>query len=1857
MKSKSIMRLVPLMVISVCILFFGCKTKLKEIPQADSRFIPYIAAYTTGTISSSSSIRIRLTEPSPAFAGENKTAAESLFSFSPSVEGEAIWIDRQTVEFKPSKPLEQDQVYSAKFFLGKVRQVDAQFNEFKFGFHIMQQSFEVQVDGLVIENPAQPDRYTLEGKIVTSDVLQAEKMNEILSATCQGNKAGISWTSDPSNHIFSFHISNIQRSNSANNLHLSWNGKSIGTSINGEQDIPVPSTQFYGKLSHRYSSGDDRELLIYFSDLLDSRQDLRGIVSVSPDEEANFRIQGNILKVVFMESFSKAVTVRISTGLLNTSGKKLPEEIVINVPENTFTSFKPQLRAIGNGTILPSSQGLIFPFEAVNLKSVKLTIIKIYESNIAQFLQDNTLEGNNELQRVGRPVFSKVIPLTNSGVTDFSKWNRFTIDMNEFIQADPGAIYQVNLTFSKRNILYPCPDSQGNEESLSEQEQMDKMLDKFDNPSRYYYYDPYDDPYGEEGYRWSERDNPCNPAYYTTDKMIFRNILATDIGLIMKRGTSGDMMVAVTDIRTAKPMSDVSLEVLDFQLQKLTDAKSNGDGFATFRLDRKPFLLIAKNGSQRSYLRIDDQSSLSLSNFDVSGTEVQKGLKGFIYGERGVWRPGDSLFMTFILQDRQNVLPPGHPVVFELKNPSGQLITRIVKPNDKTGMFSFRTATTPDAPTGKWTAVVKTGGSSFTSTVRIETVKPNRLKVNFQLNKNIPFGKSGIISANLHAQWLHGALAGNLKSTYEVVLVKAKAAFKSYTNFSFDDPGVSFTSETMPVFDGKLDASGNATISKNLQLNKTLPAALNAYFKGKVFEPGGDFSVDFITEPVLPYETYIGLQVETADKSRWLEAGKDHLVYLASVNRSGQPVTMNGLHAEIFKVNWSWWWDEDDSGGAEYVSSNYNQPVASYTAATSAGKGSFRFNIKYPAWGRYYIKVTNPATGQSCGQFVYIDWPSYYGRTETNMPGGATMLVLSADKNKCKIGETVTVTVPGMQGARALVSLENGSRVIDAYWVDAGKTENLVKIKTLPEMTPNIYIHVTVIQPHKDKKNDLPIRQYGVLSLDVEDSETVLNPAISMADILKPEQKVTMTVSERSGKAMNYTIAVVDEGLLDLTHFKTPDPHATFFAHEAIGVKTFDLFDQVIGAFGGTLERLLSVGGDEILKQEEKGKSLRFKPVVKFMGPFTLAAGKTATHSFIMPNYIGSVRAMVVASSQNSYGFAEKTVPVKQNIMVMATLPRVVRPGEEILMPVNVFSMSKTVKTVTVSIRPNNLFSLTGNGTQTVSFQGEGDKVVYFRMRVADKIGSGKIDVTGTSGSDVSRFSVDIPVLAASMIVHRSTEIVVPAGGSKTIASTPFGFQGTNKATLALSKTEKLNLNDRIAYLVEYPYGCTEQITSTAFAQLYLSKVTDMDKDLVSQTEFNIRQGIKRIINMQNPDGGFIYWRGENHPNEWLTSYAGHFLLEAMNAGYSVPDYVIARWKEYQREAVKKWMSLEGDSYYQLLQAYRLYTLALAGSPDIASMNRMKEIRTLLPQASWKLAAAYALAGKREIALSMAHPVAEQARYDKGWQETFGSELRDKAMILETMTELNLSKDAAAQAKEITKRLNEGAWLSTQECAYTILALAKYYIRFSSPEPINCTFTLNGKEITVASNRFSITQSLMIHESGKNNLVLTNRTKTPLFARLDESGLPTRDENVSFRNELDMTVLYQSKDGKPIDIKKVKQGLEFTVVVKVRSKDPFRNLQDIALRQMFPSGWEINNSRMSEAEAGHDAQAYDYRDYRDDRVYTFFDLHENREKVFTVSLTATYAGRFYFPGAFCEAMYERGVSAKDPGIWVEVMPE
>ena len=466
-----------------------------------------------------------------------------------------------------------------------------------------------------------------------------------------------------------------------------------------------------------------------------------------------------------------------------------------------------------------------------------------------------------------------------------------------------------------------------------------------------------------------------------------------------------------------------------------------------------------------------------------------------------------------------------------------------------------------------------------------------------------------------------------------------------------------------------------------------------------------------------------------------------------------------------------------------------------------------------------------------------------------------------------------------------------------------------------------------------------------------------------------------------------------------------------------------------------------------------------------------------------------------------------------------------------------------------------------------------------------------------------------------------------------------------------------MDLQKRLSYLIEYPYGCIEQTTSAAFPQLVLNQLTELNDYQKAQVDKNCKAAISRIQNFQRTDGGFSYWPGTGESDDWGTSYAGHFLLEAVNNGYFVSDNILQQWKNYQKGKANNWVPSTTNFYGgDLAQAYRLYTLALAKSAELGAMNRLKEFKYLSAEAKWRLAAAYKLAGQDNTALDLISGLSIDfpQRYMPGF--TFGSQLRDQAMVLETLTLLNKRDKAMLLLTTVAARLSEDSWYSTQTTAYSLIAIAKYCGKNSSGANIIASGSIAGKKSDINSKSY-LQQIQVPVANGTVPIAISNKGNNTLYLKLISRGQPLTGDStkpVNNASVLLMNVEYLSQNKQPINISSLTQGTDFIAKVTIKNTGKRGAYTQMALTQVFASGWEILNPRLSDADAAFKSSVMTYQDSRDDRVNTYFNIRENEVLTYYVQLNATYPGRYFLPPTNCHAMYDNTITASTAGRWVEV---
>ncbi|MGM0668015.1 MAG: MG2 domain-containing protein, partial [Bacteroidota bacterium] len=836
---------IPAMIAVMIILMTGgCKSK-KEKADSTALVSEYITGYTSGQVSRSAEMVIKFASPVMDDGQQGEATDRKILEINPSLEGQLAWTDPSTLVFTPAAKLDWATEYEITIDLERIYGKDVKLSEHSFTVFTPEKSFAVDISGLKMAD-GDNTAYLLSGEINTSDEFDINEAENLLTATQKGNDLDIEWDHRPAERRHIFTVRGIKRAEEEGEVPVKWNGKKAGTNITGEKIVKVPSLKDFSLLSSRVLNTPAQYLVIEFSDIINTATELTGLVSIEGNGVSRIERENNSLRVFPSSRLTGMHKVKVDGSLSNSFGYMLGETVNLNVD---FGGVKPGVRLPGDGVIVPSGEGLIFPFEAVNLKAVDVRISQIFSNNIHRFLQVNEMDGEWQLNYVGRVISREKVDLVSDKLIDYGRWNYFTIDLADMIDVQAGAIYRVEIGFRMSYSLFPCT---GSMETAGNYYPVGAETDDYRTSYERIYYDNY--------YNWQLRDDPCTQAYYSPDKFVSRNILGSDFGIIAKRDANRRMNIIISNLKTALPEADVIVEAYDFQNQLITTVRTDKDGFVSFDADRNTFLLVAKKDQNIGYLKTADGNSLSLSNFDVSGSETRDGLKGFIYGERGVWRPGDSIFLAFILEDRQDWIPHGHPIIMEVHDARGQIAERISRTRTDRVIYPFYFRTADTDPTGNWYATVRIGATEFTEWIRIETVKPNRLKINFDFDSDIL--RAGInYRAALSSRWLHGTPASGMKAKVTANFRDIPTTFSSYDDYVFDAPfGDNYYPET-DVFEGRLDDSGEATVNFSFTPNSEVNNMLHATFITRVFEPGGDFSINRFTKKISPFDSYVGFKV------------------------------------------------------------------------------------------------------------------------------------------------------------------------------------------------------------------------------------------------------------------------------------------------------------------------------------------------------------------------------------------------------------------------------------------------------------------------------------------------------------------------------------------------------------------------------------------------------------------------------------------------------------------------------------------------------------------------------------------------------------------------------------------------------------------------------------------------------------------------------------------------------------------------------------------------------------------------------------------------------------------------------------
>ena len=1795
----------------------SCKKNKNEV--ADTSEIQYseqvaeiISQVTAGEITPQSRIEILFVDDVVDESAINK-AVDNPFDFSPSISGSVIWERSDLLVFTPKNSLQARVNYTGKLNLQKLSE---KFKEDKvpdldLKFYVAGRELSSFKADLELKSPNNPKFLVYRGEVVFNQGVALEEVQKASSFT----SGALNWNKE-NDKTFSFVSEPIERLGESKNYFFKIDKDQLSLAEDFEKIVEVaPLKEMKVIALEKDEQGKYPKLMLKFSDDLDASQQIDGFISSNP--QVDFKVQ-KLGKYVMLDGkfkFGTEYQINIASGLKSRWGTstKVEERRTMR-----FADIQPQVEFASDGIFMPTSNNKRLQFLSTNLRRVHVEVKKVFDENIENFFDREELNSvkqrNSEFRQsyvstVGAIVYNQTLELGDNK----NEWLLNELDLSNVLSQYNNGLYLVRVNFNPTDVLVSIS---GN-----------------------------------------------NLNYIQKKGQIYKPVTISDIGLIAKIHSDDEIRVYATDLKTGKPLQGVNVSRRTYN--STSRGETNANGKATL-YGQSYYPIKAEKGGQVTFIEPSNMRWNS-SGYDVGGLSTRDlKTRAFIYTERGVYRPGDSVNVSCLIRysfgTKDNV-----PAYFSLYNPEGTLVEEITQKGAKDGFYNFSIGTEQNDPTGDWRVQINVGNKYFHHNLKIETVVANRLKVKVSPEMKTILPENKVVDIDVEARYLFGASASGLSYESEVEIFDVRSAFPKYRGYTFFNNYVEFQDIKAKLSAGVLDDNGIAAISWNVPNLANAPSPLKAKITASVSEEGGRPNHAWTFVDVHPFTHYVGV----GNEDRYVKLNSKTEIPVVAVDHTGKAVSGRELTYRIYR-NDSYWWYQYSSYRdfrLKYKTDKHSYLIEEGTATSASKGGSVPFQ---PAQkGQYLIEIQDGANGHVSSVFMSA-YP--WGGIPSSDKNAGT-LSLRSKKSTYEVGDQAVITFPSPKTGNILLTVEQGDKIILDKWITPADKEDMsVGVKISESMVPNMYVTVAVLQSHDQTVNDRPMRMFGILPITVIDPSTKQDLVIDMPDELRPKQAFDIDIRAVDGKQTQFTVAVVDEGLLDLTNFKTPDPWKKFFQKVRLEVATYDMFGQVIGANKDDVFKTFSIGGDEDYRESQVDpfkKKKRFKPVCMFQGPTMTDTNGKATVHFEMPNYVGSVRVMVVASKGNTYASEEKTVPVKSDLIVQPTIPRALKPGDEFDIPVNVFATKDKIGATELTINTEGPIEVVGSQSYKHVFDEEGDQMFYFKAKVKSAIGQSKIRIVGKAAAAESVFEADVPVSPSAARVYEQEQKVITPGQTLNFDLPKLGIDGANNARLHLAAFPNMDFLHRLDYLIRYPYGCIEQTTSSVFPQLMLKGILAGNPRLKDKIDENINAGIQRLRSFQLSNGGFSYWPGGGTVSEWGSNYAGQFLIEARKNGYVVPDGMYNGIIRYLERATRNSRDASGtnERYLRMTKINRCYVLALAGKAPLKAMNLIKqnEFDKLNNVQKWMLAASYQLAGAEDQVRDMIDGIGTEVEEYKEFAYTYGSTNRDLGIILRCLVILERESDAALLAKQVAKVLSNQYWYSTQTVGQMLLGIGSYFdkqgIEVSDDVIIEGTVTLSdGTKVVIKTVD---DYSLYINSGYGKQITLKLNDDVAvkqLFATVTSNGVPIVDQTKEENKNISLDVDWYDEDGNTISIDNIGQAETFYGHYRVTNTSAVPLVEEVALVQLLPSGWEIENTRLSNEIMPSWMNDWrtdeeDYLDIRDDRIMWFFDLSNGRPLDFVVKINAITTGSYTLPGARCEAMYDNDFVATKEARKVTVSSE
>ncbi|MFH1514524.1 MAG: MG2 domain-containing protein, partial [bacterium] len=1286
--------------------------------------------------------------------------------------------------------------------------------------------------------------------------------------------------------------------------------------------------------------------------------------------------------------------------------------------------------------------------------------------------------------------------------------------------------------------------------------------------------------------------------YWSSDSKL---IMVTDMGLTASLADD-DLFVWVNSFSTLKAVPNATIKLYSDNNQLITTGKTNNNGvlivenLGILLEDEKfiPFLITAEKGDDFSFMKFES-CRMPLTTFDIGGRNyLSNGYEAFLFADRDVFRPNDEAHVAAIVRGVGMRQPESFPIKLKVLDPMDRTFEVFLKTMDKSGVLDFNLNIPDYAMTGNYIAQLLVADDEIGRLEFIvEDFIPDKTKVEVQTDKQ-EYRSGETIKIGVKGEYLFGPPAANNDVECKIQIMSFPYSNKKWADYTFGDSESKFSEVEINLGSARLDEKGNYMFEATVPKNMNPPSALKASISVTLKETGGRAVSTRSEVTVHPYPYYIGLRQQVKG---YAEIGKDYKVDFAVVNPEGVEESPKKLNVDVYKIVYNSVRRRGYDGMYQWVSDRSDELVDSFEIVPAENR---MITYKPDDYGMYKIIVFSPDQNVSSAITFYA---SGWGYSPWSMEN-PDRVEIELDRNLYRVKDKAKVLIKSPFPGKLLLTILR-EKVFDYRIVDMPKNTATIEIPVKAEYKPNVYISATVIKSMDDFDGESPMRAFGISPLMVDTTDRKLLIEISSPEETQPGKMVNLSLNVKNKKGVSYlALSAVDEGILQLTDFQTPDPFDFFYGKKRLNAEYFDIFSYVLPDLAKLKSTAAGDGYDDERKKHLSPVGIkRVEPISLWSGILKTDSNGKANIKFEMPEFQGRMRIMAVGVNEAYVGNSDVDMFVRDRIVLNPTVPRFLSSLDEFKVPVSVFNRTSKAGTFEVKLTVDGDVKIQNEAVQKIEIANNEEKTAFFNLKVGNTIGSVTFHFTASGLNEKTSSSVNLPIRPSSPVITKTDSVTISDGKPADIQFPGNFVEGTKGVKLIISAFPQIQFSQSLQYLLEYPHGCIEQTTSRVFPLLYfeeLAKAVEPELFKENTAWYFVEEGISKIVSMQQYNGSFSYWPNDRSVNDWGSVYAAHFLVEARKAGYEVPDSAYDEVIEWLNGYVKT----QFDKDYQLQQqVYACLVLSLAGTPPKSSINYFMDSRLseLSVAAQFQLAHCYVLMGDRKTAQELLPDDIQPVKVERETGMNFRSSIRENAIMLMALYEISPDHPGIpVLVTELSNSAEFGRWYTTQENAYALMAIGKV-LQKRVDTKFTGKVTIEGKVFAeFDTNGFKSDDAAI---SGKRvNIGISGTGQC--YAYWQAWGVPTvpdfdeYDRGISVRRE------YLDIGGKSLDYKKIKHG--DLIVAKITMKALKKDLENVIIDDMLPAGFEIENPRiLSRAQIPWVIdQKYqpDYVDMRDDRL-------------------------------------------------------